>query len=165
MSEPDLQGLFMAHAQPLKSHLLRKSGDPQLAADLAQESFLRLTERHGRERIDNAPGWLYCTANNLLIDHYRRERCHRTDSVPGEVLEAVVEPCSDPEEQNIKACQTGRLYQAISQLQPRTQQVLRLNRFEGLTHAEVARCLGISPSSVQKHLTMGLLYVRARMQE
>lgn len=165
MSEPDLQGLFMAHAQPLKSHLLRKSGDPQLAADLAQESFLRLTERHACERIDNAPGWLYRTANNLLIDHYRRERCHRTDSVPGEVLEAIVEPCSNPEEQYLKACRVQRLYQAMSELQPRTQQVLRLNRLEGLTHAEVARLLGISASSVQKHLTMALSYVRARVQE
>ena len=45
MSDLDLKGLFQKHAKALHSFLLRKSRDPQLAADLTQESFLRLAEQ------------------------------------------------------------------------------------------------------------------------
>ena len=64
------------------SLLTRKVRDPQLAADLVQESFLRLAEQRGKERIDNSPAYLYRTAHNLMIDHARQQSRRRTESVP-----------------------------------------------------------------------------------
>jgi RNA polymerase sigma-70 factor (ECF subfamily) len=165
VSEPDLDRLFNAHAPVLSSLLLRKSGDPHLAADLTQESFLRLAERRGDKPIDNIPGWLHRTAHNLLIDHYRRERRHKTDSVGCNVLDEFVEPGAGPEEQLLDARQRQHLRLAITELSPRTQAVLRLNRLAGLTHAEVAQRLNICTSSVQKHLTKALAQLRERLQE
>lgn len=165
MSEPDLDSLFTAHAPVLSGLLLRKSGDPHLAADLTQESFLRLAERRSDKPIDNIPGWLHRTAHNLLIDHYRRAQRHKTDAVCCTVLYEIVEPGPGPEEQFVEARQRQHLSQAITELSPRTQAVFRLNRLAGLTHAEVAKRLDISPSSVQKHLTLALTYLRERLQE
>ncbi len=47
----------------------------------------------------------------------------------------------------------------------RTQEIFRLNRIEGLTHAQVARQLEISDSSVQKHLARALAHVMERVLE
>lgn len=82
MSEPDLKSLFIKHAKALQSLLTRKVRDPQLAADLVQESFLRLAEQRGKERIDNSPAYLYRTAHNLMIDHARQQSRRKTESVP-----------------------------------------------------------------------------------
>jgi RNA polymerase sigma-70 factor (ECF subfamily) len=60
--------------------------------------------------------------------------------------------------------QRQALRDAIAQLPPRTREVLRLNRLEGLTHAEVASKLEISDSSVQKHLAKGLAMIMQRLQ-
>ena len=56
------------------------------------------------------------------------------------------------------------LKQALAQLPELTREIFRLNRIEGMTHAEVARHLEISDSSVQKHLSKALAYVMQRLQ-
>lgn len=66
MSDLDLKSLFQQHARALQSFLLRKSRDPNLAADLVQESFLRLSEQARHDYIDNSPAYLYRTARNLV---------------------------------------------------------------------------------------------------
>ncbi|MDD0976086.1 RNA polymerase sigma factor [Pseudomonas fontis] len=165
MAESDLKRLFLKHAKTLQGLLTRKVRDPQLAADLVQESFLRLAEQQGREHIDNTPAYLYRTAHNLMIDHVRQQQRRKTDSVPHEALEGIVEDSPGLEETTAAEQHMRRLRQALAQLPPRTQEVFRLNRLEGFTHAEVARELNISDSSVQKHLAKALAYVMQCLQE
>ncbi|MCO2365481.1 RNA polymerase subunit sigma-70 [Pseudomonas aeruginosa] len=130
LAEQDLKALFLRHARQLQSYLLRKTRDPHLAADLAQESFLRLTEQRHKEPIEHVDAYLYRTAHNLTIDHYRQER-----------------------------------RRIVAELPPRTREIFRLNRLEGLTHAEVARRLEISDSSVQKHLARALAHVMQALED
>ncbi|WP_279525608.1 RNA polymerase sigma factor, partial [Pseudomonas aeruginosa] len=82
LAEQDLKALFLRHARQLQSYLLRKTRDPHLAADLAQESFLRLAEQRHKEPIEHVDAYLYRTAHNLTIDHYRQERRRRTETRP-----------------------------------------------------------------------------------
>lgn len=164
MSEPDLKSLFIKHAKALQSLLTRKVRDPQLAADLVQESFLRLAEQRGKERIDNSPAYLYRTAHNLMIDHARQQSRRKTEPVPHEALEEIVEERPGLDEEAAEAQHMRRLREAVAELPPRTREIFRLNRLEGLTHAEVARQLDISDSSVQKHLSKALAHVMQRLQ-
>lgn len=164
LSDVDLKGLFLKHAATLRGYLARKVRDPQLAADLVQESFLRLAEQTRGERIDNSQGYLYRTANNLLIDHVRQEARRKTETVPHEVLADIEDESAGLEAQAMAQQQRKALKQAIMELPARTQEIFRLNRIEGMTHAEVARHLNISDSSVQKHLSRALAYVMQRLQ-
>lgn len=165
MVESDLKRLFLKHAKTLQGLLTRKVRDPQLAADLVQESFLRLAEQQGREHIDNTPAYLYRTAHNLMIDHVRQQQRRKTDSVPHEALEGIIEDSPSLEQNAATDQHMRRLRAALAELPPRTQDVFRLNRLEGMTHAEVARHLDISDSSVQKHLAKALAYVMQCLQE
>lgn len=165
MSDSDIKGLFQKHAKALQNILLRKSRDPQLAADLVQESFLRLAEQQDREHIDNSPAYLYRTAHNLLIDHVRQQLRRKTDSVPHEAMAEVLDERPSVEEETAVEQHRRRLHAAIGELPEKTREIFRLNRLEGLTHAEVARQLEISDSSVQKHLAKALAHVMQRLQE
>ncbi|KQB54293.1 RNA polymerase subunit sigma-70 [Pseudomonas endophytica] len=164
MSDMDLKGLFLKHASTLRGYLARKVRDPQLAADLVQESFLRMAERGRKDTIDNSPGYLYRVAGNLLVDHIRQETRRKTDSVTHEDLAEIEDELAELETQAMAAQQRAALKQALAELPERTQEIFRLNRIEGMTHAEVARHLGISDSSVQKHLAKALAYVMQRLQ-
>jgi RNA polymerase sigma-70 factor (ECF subfamily) len=88
VAEFDLKRLFLKHAKNLQAMLSRKVRDPQLAADLVQDSFLRLAEQQQADRIDNAQAYLYRTAHNLMVDHVRQQQRRKTDLVPHEALEA-----------------------------------------------------------------------------
>ncbi|VVN90932.1 putative RNA polymerase sigma factor FecI [Pseudomonas fluorescens] len=165
MSDVDLKGLFLKHADTLRRYLLRKVRDPQLAADLVQESFLRLAQKPSSERIDNSQGYLYRTASNLLIDHIRQEARRKTDSVPHEALAEIEDEVAGLEAQAMAQQQRQALKQALAELPERTQQIFRLNRVESMTHAQVARHLEISDSSVQKHLAKALAHVIQRLRE
>ncbi len=59
----------------------------------------------------------------------------------------------------------ARLREIVAELPPRTREIFRLNRLEGLTHAEVARRLEISDSSVQKHLARALAHVMQALED
>lgn len=163
--ETDLRGLFLKHARTLQGLLTRKVRDPQLAADLVQESFLRMAEQGERERIDNSQAYLYRTAHNLLVDHIRQQQRRRTDSQPHEALAHIEDERPALDEQLDAQQRLQLLRSAIAELPVRTQQIFELNRIQGLTHAEVARRLEISDSSVQKHLAKALAHVTARLQD
>ncbi|MFJ3450739.1 RNA polymerase sigma factor [Pseudomonas sichuanensis] len=165
MAEFDLKRLFLKHAKNLQAMLSRKVRDPQLAADLVQDSFLRLAEQQHVDRIDNAQAYLYRTAHNLMVDHVRQQQRRKTDLVPHEALESIIEDGPGLDEQAARIQHLRRLQAILETLPERTRQVFRLNRLEGMTHAEVARHLGISDSSVQKHLAKALAYVMQCLQE
>ncbi|WAJ37543.1 RNA polymerase sigma factor [Pseudomonas sp. GOM7] len=165
MSDLDLKGLFQKHAKALHSFLLSKSRDPHLAADLTQESFLRLAEQRTGERIDNSAAYLYRTASNLLIDHQRQQIRRKTDLLGEDVLHEVEAAGSSLDDITAASQSVERLQRAIAELPPRTQAIFRLNRIDGLTHAQVAQTLGISDSSVQKHLARALAHVMACLDD
>jgi RNA polymerase sigma factor, sigma-70 family len=64
---------YDAHSASIHGLALRATRDPELAADITQEAFLRLLVegQHGRFP-DNVGGWLYRTSSNLIISRARR---------------------------------------------------------------------------------------------
>jgi RNA polymerase sigma factor (sigma-70 family) len=163
LSDQDIKGLFQRHAPALQRFLRRNNCDPHLAADLVQESFLRLTELTHRERIENGPAYLYRIAYHLLIDHRRQHDRRRTDMPGDDKLNALVDDSPCLEETVARQQRMDRLQRALAELPPRTREIFHLNRIEGLTHAQVARQLSISDSSVQKHLSKALAHVMERL--
>lgn len=131
----------------------------------AQESFLRLAEQRHKEPIEHVDAYLYRTAHNLTIDHYRQERRRRTETRPNDDLAGFVADQPGPEESAVDADALARLREIVAELPPRTREIFRLNRLEGLTHAEVARRLEISDSSVQKHLARALAHVMQALED
>ncbi|HEX2802328.1 MAG TPA: sigma-70 family RNA polymerase sigma factor, partial [Phenylobacterium sp.] len=55
------------------------------------------------------------------------------------------------------------LVQAVDELSAQTQRVFRMHKFDGLTHPQVAKSLGISRSAVEKHIMTALRHLSARL--
>jgi RNA polymerase sigma-70 factor (ECF subfamily) len=66
------------HESDIYSFALSATRDPEAAADLVQETFLRLLkESSGRGMPDNVGGWLYRVCANLVISQARRRTTAR----------------------------------------------------------------------------------------
>src|SRR5919197_5408803 len=67
--------LYDRHVGPLVAGLARRTGDRELAFEIAQETFARALERGHRVRLEQGTSawpWLWSVARNLLADHHRR---------------------------------------------------------------------------------------------
>lgn len=137
-------------------------GDQSEAEDLVQEIYLKISNSQPKEEIRSPAAYLYRIGTNVLVDRRRgRLRATRreadwhvanTSVVGGEFV--ANEPAG---EEALEAKQRlAKLMEAVGNLPPQCQRVFRLHKFEGLSHAEVAKALGISRSAVEKHVSAAL---------
>jgi RNA polymerase sigma-70 factor (ECF subfamily) len=156
LAERNLKGLFQAHGRELELYLTRQVRCPATAADLLQETFVRLAQQPLEAGGRNARSYLYRVARNLAIDHFRQEARRRTDATPSERIASIEDEAPGAERALEARQRLARLQDALAALPPRTREIFRLSRVENLTYLEIAARLGISESSVQKHLARAL---------
>jgi RNA polymerase sigma-70 factor (ECF subfamily) len=60
----------------LRSFIAARVGDDDVAADIAQDVLVRSIAAGALERVDNPTAWLYRSARNAVIDHYRTRHAH-----------------------------------------------------------------------------------------
>lgn len=156
MSHSELQALFKRHARPLSAYLNNQVHDAQLAADLMQESFVRLTEQFPQGKIQDCESWLYRTARNLLYDHFRQQQRQPLTLRNDAEIEEFPDAGPQPERLVIDHQQALWIHKTLATLPPRTQTIFRLSRFDGLSQGEIATTLRVSLSTVEKHLARAL---------
>ena len=144
----------------LLNFLARQVNDRDVAADLAQESYVRvLAVRQSGQAIADARALLYRTARNLVIDQHRRAVLRRHEDL-GALPQAEHPPAPrhlQPEEA-LASQQVLRAYvAAIETLPPRCREAFVLHVFDELSHAEIAGRMGVSASMVEKHVVRGML--------
>jgi len=148
--ERRFEALFETQYPRLYRWLQRLSGEPELAADLAQEAFVRL---YRRGTMPDAPeAWLISVAMNLFRNERttRARRLRLLDAARGGLGDSAA--ATDPE---IDPGESRRVREALGRVSDRERTLLLL-RAEGYAYRDIARALGIHEASV------GTLLARAR---
>lgn len=138
--------LYRDHGDALFRYLVRLCGDPDLASDVLQDTFLRLVERPPRS-TDHLKAWLFRVATNRLRD-VRRKQARRNDLTHEEVVRgALADPPAAPDRVVERAEAGQRVRAALATLSERDRTLL-LMREEGFAHREIAEALGTTTGSV-----------------
>lgn len=166
MADCRFEDIFKAHHKELEQFLRRKVGDPEMAADLVQDTFIRFKPLYETPPgVQKVRAYLFRIARNLAIDHFRREQIRCTDSVPEEVLDEIPTEVAGPEAQAINQKRLEAIRAAVAQLPPRSREVFIMVRMQGMTHAEIGAALDISPKTVFSHFTRALQLLKAHLDE
>lgn len=117
--------------------------------DLVQDSFLTFWAKRGKIEKDKTRPYLFGIAKKLLLAHGRRNaKSRRNENELKQTartwLTTQYEVGLDPEDENL-----NQLREAVAQLPDRLRQVISLLYFEGCSHAETARRLGLGEPSIQ----------------
>ncbi len=146
---------ILVHEAALVRYLLRIWPNRNEIHDLRQDVFIRVYEAASKARPTSAKTFLFTTARNLMADRVRRSRIISIEGVADlDALNVLIDDVSP--EQRVHAHQELRLLaRAFARLPPRCREVIWLRRVDQLSQKEVAERLGLTESSIEKHVTKG----------
>lgn len=165
VSSPEyLEKLFEESRSELLAFFLRRFRCRETAADLAQETYLRLYQSTREKNADNPRALAFRIATNLAIDHQRRQsyrsrfECDIGDESAGDA------PCSRPGPDRVVDAQQdlAQLDAALAELPDGSRLAVMLSGVEGLTYAQIAVRLGVSERMVARRIAKALQHCRDR---
>ncbi len=148
---------------PLVWSVARKQVGADAAEDLVQEVFLQIwkgADRYDPRRASEAT-YITTIARRRAIDFRRRVgRRPEIEEIPEETPEetSALEGVELADEARVAA-------EALAELKPEQQKVLRLAIVEGLTHTQIAEVTRMPLGTVKSHTRRGLERVRTLLQE
>lgn len=155
-----LNGLMERHADKLFRYLVRSVQDETEAADLAQETFVKVYQNRAKfKRESKFSTWLYAIASNLVRDRYRWRVRHRQVSLDAEneatgedFQETMSEQKPSPSEilQNEERAEAVR--KAVAALPEPLRIPLILAEYEERSQAEIAKILGCTVKVVETRI-------------
>jgi len=160
----ELERMAIRYYDRLVRFLKRRSHSMEDAADLAQDTFARLSSTDFRQ-INKPESFLFTTALNLLRDHARSAQArHAAFTVPVEEAQLV---CPAPQaervldgEQRMRVVEEG-----LRELSPKCRAVFVLFHFDGLSQRDIADRLHISVSMVEKYVKQAVNHCEGRLAE
>jgi len=167
MHQPLLLQTFHDHEGELLRFLTRRLGSRSLAADIAQDLYVKLLGSDQNPEVRDRKAYLFSMAANLATDHVRVERRRGEILVEADGILAPRANAVTPERHAIARAELAYMEASIAQLSPRCRRVFYLSRYEGRTQAEIAVALGLGITTVYKELKMAMeamLKARKRFQ-
>ena len=144
--------------------LLRRGVSPEDAEDFVQAAYLKVSEQESKIEGQMPPGYLYRTAMNLSIDERRRRKRWWGSDKPVEDL-PIVDPAPLPDEVWEGRRRLAKLEAGFLALDDRTRAIVKAQKIESLSVAEIARREGLSVSAVEQRLRKGMLFLMTWMEE
>ena len=147
---------FMDEILPLEPMLLasarKLADDPDAARDLVQEVFARLLSVEGWAQIDAPHPYLLRMMRNLTFEKLRRIKIARFEQLALAEDFEVVDESPDAFRVVSGREQLARLDAALKGLPERCRRVFVMRRIEERSPREIAKHLGVSPSTLEKRL-------------
>jgi RNA polymerase sigma-70 factor (ECF subfamily) len=140
--DPSLVAAFYGeHAAELHHFLVGVLRDSQLASDVAQSAFARLLEQGHQAREESRKGWLFRVAYHEALAVRRRQGRGWQHVQRAAWTRPMSSPAAD--EPMLRREQVESVRQALHELPPTQQQIVRMRIYEEKTFAVIAQELGI----------------------
>src|ERR1039457_2502939 len=158
--------LVFRHRDPIYARAFSMTRNEEDALDLSQEAWIK-----GWQRLDQFQGessfmtWMTRIVINLCLDHLRKQKRHRADSIEAmddesggverQIPVGTVNPPAGLERAELRQIIDG----ALGQLSAEHRTVLVLHEFEEMEYKEIAKTVGCSIGTVMSRL----FYARRKM--
>ena len=157
---------YLARREDLVRYFRIRLRSEDAARDLVQDMYFKIADRPADD-IENLDAYLYRLGSNLMLDRLKQQkragrrdaewRSAHTSAAGGEDVAETA-----PADRVVDARQRlALILAAIEDLPPAVREAFRLHKLEGLSHAETARAMNVSRSSVEKYIMASLKRILA----
>jgi RNA polymerase sigma factor (sigma-70 family) len=161
---PRLEEVVTDYYGPLTRFFQRRLRPGQEADDLVQEVFGRLA-RQDLATIENIQGYVFQIAANVLRDQARRSNV-RSIIVSAPADMDVEDEAGFSPERVLQSREAVRaMVQALYELPTAVRMVFSHYHFDGVAQVEIARRMGLSLSTVEKHMTKANTHLLYRLRD
>lgn len=155
------EDFYSSNYQNVVRYICKKIGNLDDAQDIASDVFLYCYTHY--ENYDQTKSsittWLYLIVNSRIKNYYRDSKTYvDIDDLSGILPSTQTDMDSCILLEQVRAS----VQQAIKSLPGRQQEIIRLSYFEGMTSAEIAEVLGITPVNVRVLLSRALRILEKR---
>jgi len=157
------EALFRAEHAPLCGYAFRLTDDRALAEELVQDLFADLWSKRDAWRVEGSVrGYLFAAVRNRALNARRRRvlEMRWAQEEAGADTPSLHNPPAPADAELHAAELRAELRAALDSLPERRRAVMELRWLERLSHAEIARTLGISVKGVEIQLSRGLQSLR-----
>ncbi|CAM3991594.1 putative RNA polymerase sigma factor FecI [compost metagenome] len=145
-----LEGLYLDHHNWLTGWLRRRLGCPDSAADLAQDTFMRLLQARQAPLLNEPRAFLTTVAKRVLCNHYRRQDLERAYL---QALAQLPEDLAPSEEHRAIIFETLlELDRLLDGLPLPVKRAFLMAQVDGLSYSAIGVQLGISLATVKRYL-------------
>lgn len=151
--------IFMAHYVPLCNYANSLLRDDLIAEDLVQDVFLHLWKNNDSLTISaTMQSFLFTSVKNKVFEYCRSKKAYAQAL---ENLKQIENSKDDLSAESNKYMSLERLSSLLRHLPPKCRNVFALNKFNGLSYAEIADKEGISIKTVENHMLKALKILRS----
>ncbi|USQ96797.1 RNA polymerase sigma factor [Caulobacter sp. RL271] len=165
-----LLGLYEEKRANLVRFFAARLGSRAEAEDLVQDLYIRISGMDSLGAVDNPSALLHRIGSNLMLDRLRSlKRAGARDTDWRDINTTVVAGQDVTDEPPADEVLAGRqrlkaLVEAVEDLPEKTRQAFQLHKLDGHSHVETARRMGISVSTVEKHISSALKTLTRRLR-
>ena len=152
-----VETLYGQHHGWLRQWLSKKLGDKHQGADLAHDTFMRLLAREDAITLHEPRAFLTTVAQRVLSNHWRRQQLERAYLEALAVIPQALVPSE--EEHAILLESLFEIDRLLDGLSTPVKRSFLLSQLDGLSHAEVAKEIGVSITTVKRYLVRAARHV------
>lgn len=156
--------IFNAYSRQVYSLCIKLTKDVEQARDLTQEIFARLwVKREQLRGVHHFRGFLSTVALNLIRNQLRKKVLDLTNEAF--LMNYFEESAPTPDKvMEFKEFQC-MIQEAVDHLPPQLNRSFVLSRMAGMSHAEIARQMELSPLTVKSHIARALTFIRQYLEQ
>ncbi len=152
--------MFDKHFDAVRNYIWYRSGNPELASDVAQETFLKLWEKRPYSDKTKLKGLLFKMAGDIFVSTYRKQMTELRFKTSLERRFESITP-----EETLNHNELKKRYETALNKMPENQRVVFLmNRMDKMKYREIAEVTGIGIKAVEKRMSQALKLLKQEIQ-
>jgi len=156
LTREEFKKIFDTYFSGVRDYIYYRSGDRDLATDVAQETFMKLWEKMPKLINGNMKALLYKIAGDILVSHLRKRKVVIKYTSRVELSELSESPYD-----LMRYKELLKNYElALENLPEKQRTVFLLSRMDGMKYFEIADYLGVSLKAVEKRMKNALDYLK-----